>query len=65
MQIFTEQQIKVVLSFLGIIFTENRIEIKNPSHKNEVKKEKKLNYDRSSDRFDEPSLMAFVFGIGI
>ena len=40
----TEQQIKVVLSFLRIIFTEKRIEIKKPSYKNELQKEK-TNYD--------------------
>ena len=45
--------------FLQNIFTEKRIEVKKPSYKNELQK-KKTNYDRSFDRFDDPSPMALV-----
>ena len=48
----TEQQIKVVLSFLRIIFTEKQIEIKKPC------KRKKL---IMIDHFDDPSPMVLVF----
>ena len=58
--LFTEQQIKILLSFLLIIFTEKRIEIKKPLYENKLLKEK-TNYDRSSEHFDDPSLMALVF----
>ena len=57
----TEQQVKVVLLFLRIMFTEKRIEIKKPSYKKELQKEKKTNYDQSSDRFDDQSPVALVF----
>ena len=46
--------------FLQIIFTEKRIEIKKPSYKNELQKEK-TNYDRSFDRFEDQSPMGLVF----
>ena len=55
------QQIKVVLSFLRITFTEKRIEIKKNHRMKTNCKRKKTNYDRSSDRFDDPSPMALVF----
>ena len=55
-----EQQIKVDLSFLRIIFTEKQIAIKKPSYKNKLQKEK-TNYDRSFDHFGDRSLMALVF----
>ena len=38
--LITEQQIKVVLSFLRIIFTEKQIEIKKPWYENKLQKEK-------------------------
>ena len=45
---------------MRITFTEKQIEIKKPSYKNELQKEK-TNYVRSFDRFDDPSQMAQVF----
>ena len=39
---------------------KNELKLKKPSHENELQKEK-TNYDRSSDRFNDPSLMALMF----